>query len=91
MISLTIAIGSDSKWTATEHTEVEAPIAKLTPLKELAEMIKMDRSAARRYVLRLGFIPLRARTATSGYQTALVFTQAQVQQIVDARRTDGYC
>lgn len=54
-------------------------------------MIKMDRSAARRYVLRLGIEPKRARTASSGYQEALVFTPDQVRQIVEARTADGYC
>jgi len=36
-------------------------------------------------VLRLGFEPKRAKTASSGYQEALAFTQDQVSQIVKAR------
>lgn len=85
MISVTIGISSEARQTAP------APAAaKLTTLKELAELLKMDRSAARRYVMRLGYVPKRARTASSGFQTALVFDHDQVSQIVEARRADGY-
>ncbi|MDM9595342.1 hypothetical protein QU617_18810 [Pseudomonas guariconensis] len=86
MISVTIGISSEAQQPAS------APAAaKLTTLKELAELLKMDRSAARRYVMRLGYVPKRARTASSGYQSALVFDQDQVRQIVEARQKDGYC
>lgn len=86
MISVTIGISSEAR------QPVSAPVAaKLTTLKELAELIKMDRSAARRYVMRLGYVPKRARTASSGFQTALVFDHDQVRQIVEARQADGYC
>ncbi|WP_342649084.1 hypothetical protein [Pseudomonas sp. REB1044] len=64
---------------------------KMTTLRELALLLKMDRSAARRYVLKLGFNPQQARTSDSGYQLALVFTPDQVREIVEARRSDGYC
>lgn len=105
MISVTIAIEPESIQMPSPHVRVEvqksdlklvedaagyAP-AKLTTLKELADKIKMDRSAARRYVMRLGFEPKRARTASSGFQSALVFTPDQVSQIVKARTQDGYC
>lgn len=63
----------------------------MTTLRELAVLLKMDRSAARRYVLRLGLNPQQARTSDSGYQLALVFTPEQVREIVEARRADGYC
>lgn len=65
--------------------------APLVTLRELAGELNMDRSAARRYVLRLGHKPMRARTAESGYQQALVFTREQADAIVAARRADGYC
>ncbi|MFJ2456421.1 hypothetical protein ACIOWK_32760 [Pseudomonas protegens] len=91
MINLTIAISSEAYQPTTASIPAEPAPAKLTTLKELAEIIKMDRSAARRYVMRLGFVPKRARTASSGYQEALVFTQDQVGQIVKARTADGYC
>lgn len=86
MISLTIGITAQA---ATPAPSTAAP--KLTTMKELAELLKMDRSAARRYVMRLGYEPKRARTASSGFQTALVFDQDQVRQIVEARQQDGYC
>ena len=105
MISVNIAIESEAIQVSAPHVRVEvlksdlklvegagecSPV-KLTTLKELADKIKMDRSAARRYVMRLGFEPKRARTASSGFQSALVFTPDQVSQIVKARTADGYC
>ncbi|AXQ49248.1 MULTISPECIES: hypothetical protein [Pseudomonas] len=85
MISLTIGITAQA---APHVPSTSAP--KMTTMKELAELLKMDRSAARRYVMRLGYEPKRARTASSGFQTALVFDHDQVSQIVEARRADGY-
>lgn len=104
MISVKIAIESEAIQMPSPHVRVEVQKsdlrlvegadggspAKLTTLKELAERLKMDRSAARRYVMRLGFEPKRARTASSGFQSALVFTPDQVNQIVKARTQDGY-
>lgn len=63
----------------------------LVTLKELAAELRMDRSAARRYILRLGVKPQRARTAESGYQVALVLTREQADLIVARRRAEGYC
>ena len=91
MISVTIAIESEAGHVAVPSVSVDQAPAKMTTLKELADKIKMDRSAARRYVMRLGFEPKRARTASSGFQSALVFTPDQVSQIVKARTQDGYC
>lgn len=90
MISVTIAIESEVGKVAVPSVHVESAAPKLTTLKELAERLKMDRSAARRYVMRLGFEPKRARTASSGFQSALVFTPDQVNQIIKARTADGY-
>lgn len=86
MISVTIGITAQA---AAPAPSTSGP--QLTTMKELAERLKMDRSAARRYVMRLGYEPKRARTASSGFQTALVFDQDQVRQIVEARQADGYC
>ncbi|MGE8318337.1 MAG: winged helix-turn-helix domain-containing protein [Pseudomonadales bacterium] len=60
-------------------------------LRELAERLKMDRSACRRYVLRLGYKPVMRRTASSGFQEALTFTQAEADAIYARRHADGYC
>lgn len=59
-------------------------------LKRLAAAIQMDRSAARRYVLSLGIVPVKRRTGDSGYQTALTFTQEQFVRVCKARIEDGY-
>lgn len=91
MINLNIQIGAGPSRAAAAVAQDDAVRPKMTTLKELAEVIGMDRSAARRYVLRLGFKPKRARTASSGFQTALVFTPEQVSQVVEARQADGYC
>jgi hypothetical protein len=105
MINVTIAIESEAAQVSAPHVRVEVQKSdlklvegaggcsqlKLITLKELAERLKLDRSAARRYVMRLGFEPKRARTAASGFQSALVFTPDQVSQIVKARTADGYC
>lgn len=60
-------------------------------LRELAERLKMDRSACRRYVLALGYEPVRQRTADSGYQVALTFTARQADEIFQRRHAEGYC
>ena len=91
MINLNIQIGAGPAHAAAPVAQASTAKPKLTTIKELAEAIKMDRSAARRYVLRLGFKPKRGRTASSGFQTALVFTPEQVSQVVEARSADGYC
>jgi hypothetical protein len=91
MISVNISIASQASQQVSRRAHIESPVPKLTTLKELSDLIKMDRSAARRYVLRLGVEPKRARTASSGYQSALVFTPEQVAQVVGARTADGYC
>lgn len=59
-------------------------------LKQLAAEIGMDRSAARRYILRLGIAPVKRRTGDSGFQIALTVTKSQGQAIKLARASDGY-
>ena len=63
----------------------------MVTLRELAVRLKMDRSACRRYVLKLGFAPVRQRTADSGYQAALTFTAQQPDAIFAKRSSEGYC
>ncbi len=60
-------------------------------LRELADRLEMDRSACRRYVLALGYEPAKRRTASSGYQVALVFTAIQADEIYAVRHAEGYC
>jgi hypothetical protein len=59
-------------------------------LKELARTLGMDRSHARRYVLGLGFKPVKQRTADSGNQLALAVRRAQADGIVKRRREQGF-
>jgi predicted transcriptional regulator len=60
-------------------------------VKELATRLKMDRSAALKYVKRLGYVPMKRRTASSGYQTASVLTSIQAEEIYRRRKAEGYC
>lgn len=69
-----------------------APDARpMVTLRELAVRLKMDRSACRRYVLSLGYEPVRQRTADSGFQVALTFTAQQADEIFARRNAEGYC
>lgn len=75
-------------------TPEPAPKAQIGPpvtLKELADRVKMDRSACRQYVLRIGYKPTKMRTASSGYQLALTLTQAEAREIQTMRASEGYC
>lgn len=60
-------------------------------VRELAVRLKMDRSACRRYVLALGYEPVKQRTADSGYQMALTLTAQQADEIFARRSAEGYC
>lgn len=71
-----------------------APSRALEPLvtiRELAERIQMDVSACRKYVLGLGYRPMKRRTVSSSYQMALTVTEAQAREIQARRAADGYC
>jgi hypothetical protein len=59
-------------------------------VRELADELRMDRSACRRYVLRLGYKPVKQRTASSGFQEALTLTREEADAIVAFRRREGY-
>lgn len=59
-------------------------------LKQLAEEIGMDRSHARRYVLRLGITPHKRRTADSQNQLALAVDQSEAELIRQTRRAEGF-
>jgi len=59
-------------------------------IKHLAEKLGMDRSHARRYVLKLGFKPLKRRTADSGSQLTLTVTTEEAEAILKHRRDHGF-
>ena len=59
-------------------------------IKKLAEQLGMDRSHARRYVLKLGFRPEKRRTADSANQLTLTLTASQAEAAVSRRREMGF-
>ena len=61
-----------------------------TSVKQLAEQLGMDRSHARRYVLKLGFKPQKRRTADSRSQLTLTVTTQEAETILKLRREQGF-
>jgi hypothetical protein len=59
-------------------------------IKDLATRLGMDRSHARRYVLRLGYSFHKRRTADSGGQLTLCVTSAEASHIVSQRADMGF-
>lgn len=59
-------------------------------LKQLAAEIGMDRSHARRYVLRLGITPHKRRTPDSANQLTLALTQEEANRVRSQRREQGF-
>jgi hypothetical protein len=59
-------------------------------LKQLATELGMDRSHARRYVLRLGFTPHKRRTTDSQNQLTLAVTIPEAEVILKKRREAGF-
>jgi hypothetical protein len=59
-------------------------------LKALASELGMDRSHARRYVLNLGIMPLKRRTADSGGQLTLTVSSTEADLIRKTRTEQGF-
>lgn len=59
-------------------------------LKELAQRLGMDRSHARRYVLKLGYSFHKRRTPDSGNQLTLCITGTEADEIVSQRIEKGF-
>lgn len=59
-------------------------------IKMLADELGMDRSHARKYVLKTGIRPKRARTPDSGNQLALALTAQEAEYIRAKRQEEGY-
>jgi len=59
-------------------------------LRELADEFGLDRSNARKYVLKLGFTPVRVRTQDSNNQLTLAFTIEDAEAIREIRGSQGY-
>src|SRR5438034_1052210 len=59
-------------------------------LKQLADAFGVDRSSARKYILRQGFKGVKRRTPDSGGMLALSFTKEEAERIIALRRDQGY-
>jgi len=59
-------------------------------IKTLAERLGMDRSHARRYVLKLGFHPKKRRMPDSANQLTLTLTAAEADAVVKRRKEEGF-
>jgi hypothetical protein len=59
-------------------------------IKELANRLGMDRSHARRYILRLGYAFHKRRTQDSGGQLTLCVSTSEADEIVSQRAGQGF-
>lgn len=59
-------------------------------IKDLAKRLGMDRSNARRYVLKLGYAFHKRRTPDSGSQLTLCVTSADADEIASQRADNGF-
>ena len=59
-------------------------------LKSLSENLGMDRSHARRYVLKCGIKPKKRRTLDSGNQLTLTVSRDEAEQVVRRRTEEGF-
>lgn len=59
-------------------------------IKELAQRLGMDRSHARRYVLKLGYSFHKRRTRDSGSQLTLCVSGAEADEIASLRAEKGF-
>jgi len=59
-------------------------------LRHLSEMLGINQSQTRKYVLKLGYSAPRARTPESRGKLTYVFTEEQAQQILETRRQQGF-
>lgn len=66
------------------------PSDNFVSIKELAGRLGMDRSHARRYVLRLGYTPHKRRTSDSGGQLTLCVTSDEANEICSQRKYQGF-
>ncbi|MDM8006048.1 MAG: hypothetical protein QUV05_07875 [Phycisphaerae bacterium] len=59
-------------------------------IKDLAKRLGMDRSHARRYVLKLGYAFHKRRTPDSGSQLTLCVASVEADEIVSRRTNEGF-
>ncbi len=59
-------------------------------LKELSELINLDKSNARKLILKFGIKPQKRRTIDSGNQLTLTITNAEAEYIIEKRKEEGF-
>jgi hypothetical protein len=59
-------------------------------LRKLSEMLGINNSQTRKYVLKLGYNPPQARTPDSRGKLTYVFTGEEAESIIKARREQGF-
>lgn len=64
--------------------------SEFVTIKQLADQIGMDRSHARRYVLKLGIEPKKRRSIDSGGQLTLTLTDEEAELVRIKRREEGF-
>lgn len=62
----------------------------MIPLKYLAYDLGMDRSGARKYILKNGFVPRKIRTTESRHQNTLAVSLPEAEQIKELRKAQGF-
>ena len=68
---------------------VISSLEEFVSVKQLAETLGLDRSNARKYVLKLGIKPHKRRTPDSRNQLTLAVTQDEVHRILRQRESQG--
>lgn len=59
-------------------------------LKEIAKVLRVDRSNARKIILNQGFAPIRIRTEESKNQLTLALTKEEAQELYSMREKAGF-
>jgi hypothetical protein len=59
-------------------------------LRELAEEMGLDRSNARKYILKAGFTFTKVRTPESGNQLTLALSREEAEAVLELRKSQGF-
>lgn len=65
-------------------------MAREFSLKEMADLLTLNRSSARKYIVKLGVVGSRKVTRGSGGQYSLVYTEDAALKILRTRQTEGH-
>jgi hypothetical protein len=86
-LQLTLPAAAERQRSAARGLSRQIPMTndEYVSLKQLAEVLGMDRSGCRRYLLKEGFKPVKRRTLDSGGQLALSYTKEEADRIIALR------